>query len=97
MLPRVAGLTILGWAGFFSCALASSEPSLAAIFRNGSWFFDLDGKGGTAEKAFSFGIPGDVPMAGSLKTAPKTPFTCPMPKGVGLGAWEFFARVAAPP
>ncbi|MBI3465467.1 MAG: hypothetical protein HY000_20790, partial [Planctomycetes bacterium] len=36
------------------------------VFRGGAWFLDLDDKGGVAEKAVFFGVPGDVPAAGDF-------------------------------
>lgn len=39
-------------------------PSHAAVFRDGVWFLDGDGKGQFGERMIIFGIPGDVPLTG---------------------------------
>ncbi|MBI3468480.1 MAG: tandem-95 repeat protein [Planctomycetes bacterium] len=46
----------------FTVEVSDYQPT--AVFRGGMWFFDLDGRGGRTERAFAFGLPGDVPVAG---------------------------------
>jgi hypothetical protein len=39
-------------------------PSGAGIFRNGTWYFDMNGDGMAGEKVVAFGLPGDTPIVG---------------------------------
>jgi hypothetical protein len=48
--------------------LETTRADLAAVFRNGVWYFDFDAEGGTGEDTPSFGAPGDVPVLGDWDT-----------------------------